>query len=166
MYPATLEFSCTMAKGPSPSPRIANKKARYHFEILETEEAGIALTGSEVKSLRAGHASLDEAFAFLRGGELYLLSCSISPYPMAGYAQHQPTRERKLLLHRRQIRKWEAKVTQRGLTIIPLALYFNERGLVKVSIALARGKTHSDKRDDLRRRDDQRDMQQAMRRRR
>ena len=161
-----IKFSVNMAKRPPASPRILNKKVRYNFEVLETVEAGIALTGSEVKSLRAGKVSLDEAYAFIRGGEIFLRDCNISPYPMAGYAQHQPTRERKLLLHRREIRRWEGKVVQRGLTVIPLALYFNERGLVKVSLALARGKTHADRRAELRRRADQRDMDREIRRRR
>jgi len=155
-----------MAKRPSATPRIQNKKARYNFELLDELEAGIVLTGSEVKSLRDGKASLDEAYAMIRGGEIFLIGCNISPYPMAGYAQHKPTRERKLLLHAREIRKWAAKVTQRGLTIVPVALYFNERGKVKVGLALARGKTHGDKRADLRRKDDAREMERAQRRRR
>lgn len=154
-----------MAKGPPAAPRIGNKKVRYNFELLEQVEAGISLTGSEVKSLRDGRASLDEAFAVIRGGEMYLRGCNISPYPMAGYAQHAPTRERKLLLHRREIRRWEARVQQRGLTIVPVALYFNDRGKVKVLLALARGKTHADKRAALRARDDQREMDRALRRR-
>jgi SsrA-binding protein len=161
-----LKFNATMAKGPPAAPRIVNKKVRYNFEVLETLEAGISLTGSEVKSLRAGRASLDESYGFIRGGEIFLLDCNIALYPMAGYAQHKPTRERKLLLHRRQIRKWENKVAQRGFTIIPTALYFNERGKAKVELALARGKTHADRRDDLRKRDDQRDMDRELRRRR
>ena len=155
-----------MGKGLPAPPKILNKKVRYNFEVLETVEAGIALTGSEVKSLRAGHASLDEAFAFIDAGEMYLRDCNISPYPMAGYAQHKPTRPRKLLLHRREIRKWQIKVTQRGLTIVPLSLYFNERGIAKVALALARGKTHADKRATLRKRDDQRDIDRELRRRR
>lgn len=155
-----------MAKRPPTPPRVLNKKVRYNFELLETAEAGIALTGSEVKSLRAGKASLDEAYAFIRGGEIYLRDCNIAPYPMAGYAQHKPTRERKLLMHRREIRKWEAKVTQRGLTVVPLSIYFNERGIAKVGLALARGKTHADKRAELKRRADQRDMDRELRRRR
>jgi SsrA-binding protein len=154
-----------MAKRPPASPRILNKKVRYNFEVLETVEAGIALTGSEVKSLRAGKVSLEEAYAFIRGGEIFLRDCNISPYPMAGYAQHQPTRERKLLLHRREIRRWEGKVVQRGLTVVPLALYFSERGLAKVSLALARGKTHADRRDAIRRRDERRDTERELRRR-
>ncbi len=155
-----------MAKRPSAPPRIHNKKARYNFELLDEVEAGIALTGSEVKSLRDGKASLDEAYALIRGGEMFLIGCNIAPYPMAGYAQHKPTRERKLLLHAREIRKWATKVTQRGLTIVPVTLYFNDRGRVKVALALARGKTHGDKREDLRRRDDAREMERAQRRRR
>ncbi len=114
-----------MAKGPQKSPpSIANKKARFNFEILEKIEAGISLTGSEVKSLRSGKASLEEAFAVIRGGEAFLRSCNISPYPQAGYAQHEPTRDRKLLMHRRELQKWNDKVTQKGLTLVPLKLYF------------------------------------------
>ncbi len=155
-----------MGKGPPPAPRIVNKKVRYNFELLETVEAGIALTGSEVKSLRSGQASLDESYAFIRGAEIYLLGCNISPYPMAGYAQHKPKRERRLLMHRREIRKWGNKVTQRGLTIVPVAMYFNEKSLVKVQLALARGKAQSDKRASIRRREDQREMDRESRRRR
>jgi SsrA-binding protein len=154
-----------MAKSPPKSPVIRNKKARFNFEILEKLEAGIALTGSEVKSLRDGKASLDEAFATIREGDVLLRDCNISPYPMATYDQHAPTRERRLLLHRREIRKWEAKVTQRGLTIIPLAIYFSERGVAKVELALARGKTHEDKRADLKKREHEREMDRAMKRR-
>jgi SsrA-binding protein len=155
-----------MAKGPPPSPRVLNKKARYNFEILETVEAGIALTGSEVKSLRNGQASLDESYAFIENEQMALRDCNISPYPMAGYAQHAPKRERRLLLHRREIRKWAGKVTQRGLTIVPLELYFNEKGLVKVRLGLARGKTHADRRADIQKRDQQRDIDRETRRRR
>ncbi len=155
-----------MAKGPPAAPRIINRKVRYNFEVLEKLEAGLALTGSEVKSLRAGKASLDEAYAMVRGQEMFLVDCHISPYPMAGYAQHAPTRPRKLLLHRRQILKWQARVTQRGLTIVPLEIYFNPRGLAKVCIALARGKTHADKRAEIRKRDDRREMDREARRRR
>ena len=154
-----------MAKVPPKTPTIKNKKARYNFEILEKLEVGISLTGSEVKSLRNGKASLDEAFAIIRGGEVFLRDCNISPYPMAGYAQHKPTRERKLLLHRREIKKWQAKVAQRGLTLVPLLLYFNERGLIKITLGLAQGKTHADKRANLKKREHQREMDRAMRRR-
>lgn len=155
-----------MAKGPPQSPRILNRKARYNYDPLETLEAGIALTGSEVKSLRAGRASLDEAYAFIRNGELFLLDCHISPYPNAGYAQHDPVRPRKLLVHRRELKRLLTKVTQKGLTLVPLSLHFSERGLVKVDVALARGKTHEDKRETIRRREQQREMDRELRRRR
>ena len=154
-----------MAKRPPPTPQIKNKKARFNFEILEQAEAGISLTGSEVKSLRSGKASLEEAFAVIRDGEAFLRDCNISPYPQAGYAQHKPTRERKLLLHKREIRKLFNKVTQKGLTLVPLRMYFNDRGLVKVLIGLVRGKKLHDKRQDLKKRDDQRAMARALRRR-
>lgn len=154
-----------MAKTPLPSPKIVNKKAKFDFELLDTLQAGLALTGSEVKSLRAGKVSLEEAYAFIRNSEMFLLDCNISHYPMAGYAQHEPTRPRKLLLHRREIRKWEAKVTQRGFTLVPLAIYFNERGFAKIDIALARGKTFRDKRSDIKAREQKREMDRAMRRR-
>jgi SsrA-binding protein len=160
-----LHCKMNMAKRPPLTPQIKNKKARFDFEILEQAEAGISLTGSEVKSLRSGKASLEEAYAVIRDGEAFLRDCNISPYPQAGYAQHKPTRERKLLLHRREIRKLFNKVTQKGLTLIPLKMYFNERGLVKVVIGLARGKKLHDKRQDLKKRDDQRAMARALRRR-
>ncbi len=154
-----------MSKPPSPPRRIVNKKARFDYEIIEQVEAGISLTGSEVKSLRAGQASLDEAFGFIREGEMFLCDCQISPYPQAGYVQHVPKRERKLLLHRSEIRKWNAKVAERGFTLIPLAIYFNEDGRAKVEIALCKGKTHGDKRDSLKEREHRREMDRAMRRR-
>lgn len=153
------------AKRTTSAPQILNKKARFAYEIIEQVEAGIVLTGSEVKSLRAGQASLDEAYARIRAGEAYLIGCNISPYPMAGYAQHHPTRERKLLLHRRQIRRWETQVVRAGLTLVPLTIRFSERGLVKLDLALARGKKLHDKRDTLKRRDQQREIDRAMKRR-
>jgi SsrA-binding protein len=154
-----------MAKVPRAGPVIRNRKARYRFEILETVEAGIVLTGSEVKSLRDGKASLDEAFAVIRQDEVFLRDCHIAPYPMAGYAQHVPTRPRKLLLHRRQIRKWANRIKERGLTLVPLSLYFSERGIAKVELALARGKTHEDKRAELKKRELDREIDRAMKRR-
>jgi SsrA-binding protein len=154
-----------MTKRPVSSRRITNRKASFRFEILEKIEAGIALTGSEVKSLRAGKASLEEAFAMVREGEAFLRDCNISPYENAGYAQHQPTRERRLLLHRREIRKLHAKLTQQGLTLIPLEIHFNDRGRVKVLLAVCKGKKLHDKRTDLKRKEHQRDMDRAMKRR-
>lgn len=152
-----------MAKVPSSTPTIRNKRASFNFEILEKVEAGLVLTGSEVKSLRAGRASLEEAFAVIRDGEMVLRGCDISPYPMATYNQHTPKRERKLLLHRRQISKWESKVTLRGLTLVPLDLYFNDRGIVKCTLALARGKVQADKRETIRQRDEKRRIDRLMR---
>lgn len=155
-----------MGKVPAQTPRISNKKAAHRFEILEQVEAGIALTGSEVKSLRQGSASLDEAYAVIREERPYLIGCNISPYSCAGYAQHQPTRERPLLLHRREIKKLLGKVTLKGLTLVPLGLYFNDRGLVKVRLALCKGKQSQDKRGDLKKREHERDMARAMKSRR
>jgi SsrA-binding protein len=154
-----------MGKAATTSPRILNRKARFNYEILERLEAGIALTGSEVKSLRAGKASLDEAYAYENRAELMLLQCNISPYANAGYAQHAPTRPRKLLLHRRELNKWLVRVKEKGYSIIPTAIYFNERGIAKVELALGRGKDVADKRDSLRERDTRREMDRAMKRR-
>lgn len=146
-----------MAKRPDDGPRILNRKATHDFELIERVEAGLSLTGSEVKSLREGKASLDGAFAVIRGTEAWLRDCEIQPYPMAGYAQHKPKRERKLLLHRAEIRKLLGKVTLKGLTLVPTKIYFNERGLAKVEIALAKGKKFHDKRESIKKRDTQRD---------
>lgn len=142
--------------------RITNKKARYNYEILEKFESGIALAGTEVKSLRAGNASLDEAFARIDRGEAYLYSFHIKPYEKAGHGNHEPLRPRKLLLHRREIHRLFSKVTQKGLTLVPLQVYFNKRGLAKVELALVKGKTHHDKRQDIKKRDHERDMARAM----
>lgn len=156
-----------MPKPAHPTPVIKNKKARFQYEILEKHECGIVLTGSEVKSLRNGKASLEESFALIRGDEAFLRDCNIQPYMQAaGVGQHEPTRERKLLMHRREIRKLFQQVTQKGLTLIPIRLFFNERGLAKVLIGLARGKKLHDKRQDTKKREHQRDMDRAMRRRR
>ena len=154
-----------MAKASSPTPTIKNKKATFNYHILETHECGIVLVGSEVKSLRSGKASLEESFAMIRNNEAFLRDCNISPYPQAGYEQHEPTRERKLLLHRREITKLHQAVSQKGLTLIPMKIFFNERGRIKVIIGLAQGKKLFDKRHDLKKREHQRDMDRAMRRR-
>ncbi len=143
----------------------SNPKARHDYELLETMEAGIVLTGSEVKSLRAGSASLRESFAVVRDGEVLLLGMHISPYRQAGYAQHEPTRTRKLLLHREEIRRLIGKTAERGLTLVPLRVYFSH-GLAKVEIALARGKRRYDRREDLKERDAQMQIDRALSRRR
>lgn len=151
-----------MSKVPPQPPRIRNRKASFRYEVLEKLEVGIALKGSEVKSLRHGRASLDEAYAMIREGQVVLRDCNISPYENAGYAQHAATRERRLLLRRREIRKLLTKVTYKGLTLIPLAMYFNERGLVKLQLALCRGKKAHDRRSDIQKREQQRDMNRVM----
>ncbi len=144
-------------------PVATNRRARHHYEILETLEVGISLVGPEVKSLRAGRASLREAFALIRGGEVYLRQLHISPYEPATRANPEdPTRERKLLLHRSQISKLSGRVAERGLTLVPLSIYFKD-GHAKVELALARGKHSYDKRAALRRREDQETARRALR---
>ena len=139
-----------------------NRQARYLYEILETYEAGIQLTGTEVKSIREGKVNIQDGYALIRDGEAWLLNAHISPYTGSGqYFNHEPRRTRKLLLHRQEIRKLIGKVEQQGLTLVPLRMYL-KRGLVKVSIALGKGKKLHDKREDLKRRQDQRDIQRAM----
>ena len=141
-----------------------NRAARHEYEILDTFEAGIVLTGTEVKSLRDGKANIGDAYGTVRGGELWLLNAHISPYGSGGYVNHEPARSRKLLLHQREIRRLIGAVEREGLTLVPLELYFR-RGRAKVSLALARGKKLHDKRDDARRRDAERDMARAFRKR-
>lgn len=131
------------------SPTIKNKKAHFEYHLLEKFEAGIMLTGTEVKSLRDGAANLEEAFGRLREGELYLLGCNIRPYSHGTIYNHDPLRPRKLLVHRRELRHIESKLKQKGLTLVPLRLYFS-RGYAKIEMALARGKTMGDKRQKLR----------------
>jgi len=140
-----------------------NRRARFLYELLEVVECGVALLGTEVKSLRAGGASLDEAYARVEGGELWLVGCHIAPYPHAGGLGHEPLRRRKLLVRAAELRKLGPKVGQRGLTLVPLLLRFNERGLAKIDVALARGKDAADKRQALRARDDKREMDRARR---
>jgi SsrA-binding protein len=124
-----------------------NRKARFNYEIGEKFEAGIALTGSEVKSLRAGKANIAESYADSRGRELWLVNANIPEYVQAGRFNHAPKRPRKLLLHRRQIDKLAGAVDREGMTLVPLRLYFNEKGRAKIEIALARGKKLHDKRE-------------------
>ncbi|HXV17333.1 MAG TPA: SsrA-binding protein SmpB [Gemmatimonadaceae bacterium] len=139
-----------------------NKRARHDYHILDTWEAGIVLTGSEVKSLRNGKANISDAYGIVRDGEVQLLNLHISPYEQASYFNHEPTRTRKLLLHKREIRKLIGAVERQGLTLVPIELYF-KRGKAKVLIGLGRGKKLFDKRADEKRRDDERDMQRLVR---
>jgi SsrA-binding protein len=139
-----------------------NRKALHEYHIVDTYEAGISLQGPEVKSIRAGKASLTEAFARIEGNEAYLYGMHVSPYEAAAHWNTDPVRPRKLLLHRSEIRRLIGATQQEGFTLVPLELYLKD-GYVKVALALARGKKRFDKREDLKQRDAQREMQRAMR---
>ncbi|NRA97619.1 MAG: SsrA-binding protein SmpB [Planctomycetes bacterium] len=155
-----------MAESDSEPRAIAtNRRARYEYEILDTWEAGIALLGAEVKSLRTGKANLSDSYATVRRGEAFLVNVHISPYDKAGRDNPEPRRERKLLLHRREIARIRSSVAEKGLTLVPLKLYF-KNGRAKVELGLARGKRRYDKRETIRRRDHEREMQRAVRGRR
>ena len=142
-----------------------NRKARHDYQLLERVEAGLVLTGTEVKSLRAGRATLGQAFADVRGGEAWLHGAEIATYDQGNRANHEPTRSRKLLLHRREIDRLYGQVREKGLTLVPTRLYFKD-GRVKVELALARGKDVRDKRRTLVDRDAQRQIERAMKARR
>jgi len=155
----TIFASCpdrnAMAAKPDPRFKIVadNRKARFHYAIGEVFEAGIVLTGSEVKSMRAGKTSIAESYATSRDGELWLLNSNISEYKQAGRFNHEPKRPRKLLLHQRQISKLIGAVEREGMTVVPLKIYFNDKGRAKVEIALAKGKKLHDKRESEKQRD-------------
>ena len=131
----------------------ANRKAFRDYEVLESFECGIELKGGEVKALRAGRINMDDSFARLEGNEIFLYNAHISPYEEASYMNAPPMRLRRLLLHRSQIRKITVQLTQRGLTLVPLKVYFNDRGFVKIELALCKGKKLYDKREDVKRRE-------------
>ena len=141
-----------------------NRKARHNFQVLDTLECGVVLVGSEVKSLRNGHASLDEAYARIKGNEVWLVGCDIPEYAEANQYNHLPKRARKLLMHRSEIRKFAARAFEKGLTLIPLRMYFKE-GRAKVLLGVCRGMQKQDKRQRMKKDDAQRDIQRAMRRR-
>jgi SsrA-binding protein len=146
--------------------RIGNRRAFHDYHIDEKVEAGIVLTGTEVKSLRAGQAKIDEAHVRINDGQAYLIGANIAHYPQAAEGmQHATTRKRKLLLHRRQIALLESRTQQKGKTLIPLAMYF-KKGWAKIEIGVAEGKQRHDKRQDIKKRDHQRDINRAMSRRR
>lgn len=134
-----------------------NKRGRHDYHIIDTWEAGLVLTGTEVKSLREGKANIGDAYGVIRDGEIYLLNMHISPYERGGYANHDPTRTRKLLLHRKEIRRLIGAVEREGLTLIPLELYF-KKGVAKVTLALGKGKKLHDKRETARKRDADREI--------
>lgn len=141
-----------------------NKKARHDYFIEEVYEAGIVLTGTEIKSVRAGKVSIKESYARLQNGELVIIGMNISPYEQGNRFNTDSLRIRKLLLHKREIRKLTGLTTQKGFTLVPLQMYINEYGLAKIEIAVARGKKNYDKRDDIAKRDANRKMEQVMKR--
>lgn len=140
-----------------------NRRARHDYHILETYEAGIVLTGTEVKSLRAGRANLQDSYARVENGELFLYNMHISPYDQGNRFNHEPKRTRKLLMHKKEILRLLGKSREKGLTLVPLKVYFNERGRAKVELALARGKKAVDKREDMAARDARREIERALR---
>ncbi len=139
-----------------------NKKAFFDYEIIDTLEAGIELRGSEVKSIREGRISLKESYAEIKDNEVFLINCHISPYEAANIYNHEPRRERKLLLHRREIKRWTGKIKEKGLTLVPLKVYIDPKGKIKVEIALVRGKRTYQKREVIRERDREREMQREL----
>jgi SsrA-binding protein len=141
---------------------VENRRARFNYEILETIEAGIALQGTEVKSIREGKANIQEAYADIRDGEVYLVGSHISPYSHGNRTNHDPLRDRKLLLNAREIRKLQGKVAEKGLALVPMRLYVKGR-LIKLQLGIGRGKKLVDKREDIKRRDQEREIQRSMR---
>jgi SsrA-binding protein len=143
-----------------------NRKASRDYDILETLEAGIELKGSEVKSLRLGKINLNDSFARIEGNQVILYNAHISPYEQASYLNVEPTRPRRLLLHKNQIRKLTGRLTQRGLTLVPLKVYFNDKGFAKIELALCKGKKLYDKREDIKRRETELAMRRILKSRR
>ncbi|MFO7895923.1 MAG: SsrA-binding protein SmpB [Candidatus Cloacimonadales bacterium] len=139
-----------------------NKKALREYFLMDEQEAGIVLHGSEIKSIRAGKLSFKDSYARIESGEVWLYNLHISIFTQASYNNHLPERKRKLLLHKKQIEKMRKKVDEKGLTLIPKNLYINARGLVKVTLAVAKGKRNYDKRADLQKKDQLRDMQRKI----
>ena len=154
-----------MARELTEQPIAENRKARFDFEILETFEAGMALRGTEVKAIREGGVNLRDSFCRLEGGEAFLFNAHIGQYSHGGSASHDPVRRRKLLLNRDELNKLLGKTTERGLTIVPLRMYF-KKGRVKISVALAKGKKMFDKRETMKRREQQRETRAAIKTRR
>jgi SsrA-binding protein len=139
-----------------------NKKAGFQYEFLEKVEAGIMLKGTEVKSLRNRKVSINDGYAKFRNNELYIIGMNISPYEQGNRANHDPLRERKLLLHKREIKRLSDKAQAKGLTIIPTSVYFNKRGIAKLELCLSRGKSKIDKREKIKKRTIERDIRRAM----
>ncbi|MBI5852475.1 MAG: SsrA-binding protein SmpB [Planctomycetes bacterium] len=162
--PAAKTPAKTPAKSaakPAPKLIVDNRKARFRYEVLETMEAGLVLVGTEVKTLREGKAHLDESYARVDDGEIFLVGAHIEEYSHGNRQNHLPTRKRKLLLRESQIKKLAARMAQKGLALVPLKLYFGDRGLAKVELGLCRGKKTQDKRDASRQKDAKREMREG-----
>jgi SsrA-binding protein len=149
-------------EGEGPRTIVRNRRARHDYDVLETIEAGISLVGPEVKSLRAGNVNLADAYASIRGGEAFLLHMHVHPYPQAGRENPDPMRERRLLLHRREIARLAGRLGESGTTLVPLSLYWKD-GRCKVELALARGRRQADKRHAIREREEEREVRRALR---
>lgn len=149
-------------KDPNTGTICTNRRAKHDYEILDQLECGIELRGSEVKSIRGGNVSINEAFGSVEDGQVWLFNMDIGEYSQANVMNHNPVRKRRLLMHRREIRKFAEAGKEKGLTLIPVSMYFT-RGLVKVKLAVGRGRKEYDKRDKLRKEDDRREMQQVKR---
>lgn len=141
-----------------------NRRASHDFHLEETVECGVVLAGSEVKSARSSKVSLDEAWASIDDGELWLNDCNIGEYAAASWTGHDPVRKRKLLVHKRELAKLETRVEQKGKTLVPLKVYFNERGFAKVTLAVASGKKQFDKREDIKKREASREIARSLKR--
>ena len=142
---------------------ITNKKASFEYHFLQSYTAGIALTGTEVKSIRAGKANLSDSYCILQNGEMWVKNMHISEYKEGSYNNHEPKRQRKLLLNKTELQKIQSKLKDKGTTIIPVKLFFNERGFAKVEIAIAKGKKVFDKREDMKQKDAKREMARVVR---
>ncbi|MCE5267182.1 MAG: SsrA-binding protein SmpB [Planctomycetaceae bacterium] len=153
------------ATGPNDKVISQNRKARHNYTVLDTLECGIVLVGSEVKSLRTGRVSLEEAYAKIKNDEVWLLGCDIAEYFEANQFNHNPRRPRKLLMHRREVKRFAHRAYEKGLTLVPLEMHF-KRGLAKVVLGICRGKQQHDKRDAMKRAEAQRDIQRQLHRRR
>lgn len=141
---------------------IKNRPVTFEYSIEDKLTAGIILTGSEIKSVREGKVSFNDSYCFFHDGELWIKSLHIAEYVNAGYAGHDPIRERKLLLNKKELRKWAQKMKEKGLTIVPLAMYINEKGYAKLDIGLAKGKKTHDKRESIKKRDTEREIKRFL----
>ncbi len=139
-------------------PEIVNRKAKFNFEFMESFKAGLVLTGTEIKSIKEGKVNLSDSYCYFRAGELWVKNLHISEYKFGSYANHEPLRIRKLLLTKREMRRLEGKLKEKGLTIVPYKIFFNERGIAKLEIELAKGKKSFDKRESIKERDTKKEL--------